>query len=105
MGNAVKVKKFLVVYSDEYNNKESYFTDNIMEAIRQIQSDHEIPRVDCDEEKLASDDPYQIGTFDIGFYDIDCYDDEMEYKGAIFIFDLAGAIMQTAEVNEVKENG
>ena len=92
--------RFLVVYEDEWNNKYSYPTNKIGDTITKITQDFEI-EVDCDIEKLNSDDPYDMGTFGRGFYDIDVFIrdgvDPEEYLDT-----LAGRIMifETEEENE-----
>jgi hypothetical protein len=86
--------EFLVVYEDEWNNKESYRTKHIGTTIEEICKDFVI-NAEYNKEKLNSKDPYQAGTFGPGFYDIECYrpaegdgilDDE--YAGRIMIFAL-----------------
>lgn len=85
-------QEFLVVWEDEWNNKESYRTTKIGTTIQKIADDNEL-QIEYDKEKLNSADPYSAGTFGPGFYDIDCYkpeegQDEPEYAGRIMIFQL-----------------
>jgi hypothetical protein len=86
--------EFLVVYEDEWNNKESYRTKKIGTTIEQICKEFQII-AEYDKEKLDSEDPYQAGTFGPGFYDIDCSKTpdgdgllDEEYAGRIMIFAL-----------------
>lgn len=87
------MKRFLVVIEDIYNNKEHEQTNKIGDTIQKLLDEKNLV-ADFDKEKLNSDDPYQAGTFDMGFYDIDTYEkseekgSELEYAGRIFIFDL-----------------
>lgn len=86
--------EYLVVYEDEWNNKESYRTKKIGNTIEQIIKEFDII-VDYDKEKLNSKEPYTAGTFGPGFYDLDCTRNpdgdgllEPEYAGRIMIFAL-----------------
>jgi hypothetical protein len=86
--------EFLVVYEDEWNNKESYRTKQIGTTIEQICKDFAII-VDYDKSKYNSKDPYDRGTFGPGFYDLDCTRTadgdgilEDEHAGRIMIFGL-----------------
>jgi len=82
--------KFLVVYEDLYNNKESFKTNKIGDTINSILDNYNLKVEDgrLDIEKLNSDDPYDVGTIGLGFYDIDVYDNdgECEGNGKIMIF-------------------
>jgi hypothetical protein len=83
--------KFLVVFESEYNNKESFKTDKIGDTIKKIVEDYELtPDYDAeiDYDKYNSDDPYDVGTFGKGFYDISFSTPDGDYAGRIMIFDL-----------------
>jgi hypothetical protein len=45
-----------------------------------------VSEYDIDFEKYNSKDPYDMGTFGKGFYDISFNDEEEEYAGRIMIF-------------------
>lgn len=85
---------FLVVYEDMWNNKEYYKTNRIGDTISEILDGSDL-RLDEDKDidlsKLNSENPYDVGTFGLGFYDIDVYDidsDEEDFSsnGKIMIF-------------------
>jgi hypothetical protein len=79
--------KYLVVYEDLWHNKESYLTTKIGNTIKQVIKDFDlVPEYEIDFEKYNSVDPYDMGTFGKGFYDISFNDDEEEYAGRIMIF-------------------
>ena len=83
---------FLIVYESVYNNKFSYKAKlgEIGDVMKKIQSDFNI-KFDFDYEKLNSNDPFSIGTFGRGFYDIDVFkngDDNLDYVGRIMIFHI-----------------
>jgi hypothetical protein len=89
--------EFLVVYEDIWNNKHSYRTRKIGTTIVGISKDFNVTIEDgnFDKERYDSDTPYQVGTFGLGFYDIECYEQEEgdaglqgEYAGRIMIFQL-----------------
>lgn len=84
-------QEFLVVYEDLWHNKDSFRTSKIGDTIKQIVKDNELFR-DGDEEvdyaKYNSKDPYDLGTFGKGFYDIEFNDKDGEYAGRIMIFTL-----------------
>ena len=63
--------EFLVVYEDEWFNKHSYRTKKIGTTIEKIEKDFAI-QVEYDKERLNSTNPYDKGTFGLGFYDLDC---------------------------------
>ena len=81
------MEEYLVVYEDEWNNKESFKTNKIGNMIKWVKDSYEI-ECECDIDKLNSDQPMTALTFGYGFYDVPCYsiDDEEEYKGRIMIF-------------------
>jgi hypothetical protein len=86
--------EFLVVYEDEWHNKESYRTKKIGTTIEKITQEFDID-VEYDKARLDSKDPYDRGTFGPGFYDLDCVRPvegdaglEPEYAGRIMIFQL-----------------
>lgn len=79
--------KYLVVYEDLWHNKESYLTSKIGNTIKKIIKDFDlVPEYEIDFEKYNSMDPYDMGTFGKGFYDISFNDAEEEYAGRIMIF-------------------
>jgi len=84
-------QEFLVVYEDLWHNKESYRTKKIGDTIKNIVKENELFR-DGDEEvdydKYNTEDPFDLGTFGKGFYDIEFIDKEGEYAGRIMIFTL-----------------
>lgn len=86
--------EFLVVYEDVWHNKDSYRTKRIGTTIAEILKENNLT-AEYDKEKLNSTDPYAMGTFGPGFYDIECYEQEEgdagiegEYAGRIMIFAL-----------------
>jgi hypothetical protein len=84
-------KKYLVVWEDIWHNKDSYFTDKIGDTIKKIVDDYELVYehdCDVDYEKYNSDNPYDVGTMSLGFYDLGFNDTEGEYAGRVMIFDL-----------------
>lgn len=82
-------QEFLVVYEDLWRNKESVRTTKIGDAIKQFVESHNlISEEEIDYERYNSDDPYDVGTFGLGFYDIDFSDDIDENAGRIMIFTL-----------------
>lgn len=94
-----KPKKFLVVYEDEWNNKVSFATNKIGTTIKKIFEEFQIqseePMMEEDFKYYNSKDPYQLGTFNKGFYDIyvvrseqELEDQEPEPAGKIMIFDV-----------------
>lgn len=86
-------KKFLVVFEDEYNNKYSYLTNQIGDTIKIVMSDFDITPVDdINFDKLNSDDPYDIGTFSVGFYDkyFTPVGEPDTHAGRVMVFDLGG---------------
>jgi hypothetical protein len=67
-------KVFLVVWETEYNNKESYTTTKIGTTIKTILADNGIfIENSLNYERLDSDNPYDVGAFSVGFYDIYVY--------------------------------
>lgn len=88
-------KKFLVVFEDLWGNKDSYFTNKIGTTIKKVVKDLELRFEDgCepDYKRYDSKDPYDRGSFSLGFYDIDCLEPEDEqYAGKFMIFDLTEA--------------
>jgi hypothetical protein len=89
-GNNI-MKQFLVVFEDVWNNKESYQTTRIGDTIKMIVESKKIHYADdIDYDKYNSDNPYQLGTFGEGFYDLIFQEDEDndEYAGRIMIFEL-----------------
>lgn len=64
-------KVFLVVWETEYNNKESFTTTKIGTTIKKILEETDIvAEYPLNYEKLDSDNPYDVGSFSVGFYDI-----------------------------------
>jgi hypothetical protein len=92
-------KKFLVVFEDLWGNKDSYFTDKIGTTIKKVVKDYELRFDDGfepDYDRYDSKDPYDRGTFSLGFYDIECLEPEDgQYAGKFMIFDLAEAYEKT----------
>lgn len=85
---------FGVIYIDEWNNTHSYYTKigEIGDTIDEILIDFELLAY-FDKEKLNSDEPRSAGTFEYGFYDIECFkkeedDEEPEYNGVIKILEF-----------------
>ena len=65
---------FIVVYEDEYNNKFTKTTKTIGTAVKEILEENEvISEHPIDFEKLNSDNPYSVGAFSLGFYDMYVY--------------------------------
>lgn len=91
-----KQNKFLVVYEDIWHNKESIVTYRIGDAIKEFMESYDVvPFAELDFDKYNSDDPYEVGTFGPGFYDIEFFQahsdgelEEQEYEGRIMIFDI-----------------
>lgn len=85
-------QKYLVVYEDVWNNKESFKTNKIGDTIKQIVEDYELVYEHgedvIDYERYNSDNPYDVGIFGEGFYDLSFIDTEGEDAGRIMIFDL-----------------
>jgi hypothetical protein len=94
-------QKFLMVYEDEWHNKESYITTKLGDTLLEVLKDNDVmleqqDDIDSYVEKLNSNDPYDMGTFGKGFYDMDVYRkeddaeniqiDNLEYAGRIMIF-------------------
>ena len=81
------MNNYLVVYEDEWNNKESIKTNKIGDTIKEIVDNYDIS-CECDIDKLNSENPMTMLTFGYGFYDIECFDNfsEEEYRGRIMIF-------------------
>jgi len=89
----MKKHKYLVVWEDLWHNKESYLTNKIGDTIKQIEKDFEViwenePDDQINYKKYNSADPYDVGTFGKGFYDLNFNDQEGEFAGRIMIFDL-----------------
>lgn len=85
----VPKKEYLVVFEDEWNNKEHIRTERIGEAILHLSevNDFSIEGVDID--KYNSEHPYDAGTMGPGFYDIEVQKlDDPDSYGRIMIFDL-----------------
>jgi hypothetical protein len=62
-------------------------TNKIGDTIQEIIKDFDlVGEYDIDFEKYNSKDPYDMGTFGKGFYDISFNDEEEEYAGRIMIF-------------------
>ena len=84
------------MYESEWNNKFSYTTElfKLGDVVRQIIEDYELPDIYDRQvfDRLNSKEPYDIGTFGKGFYDMDFHDDEENgfggYKGRIMIFEV-----------------
>lgn len=85
-------QEFLVVYEDIWNNKESIRTEQVGDAIKSLVDSYElIPENEIDYDKYNSENPYDVGTFGLGFYDISLierYEEDEEYAGRIMIFEL-----------------
>lgn len=88
-------QEFLVVYEDIWNNKESFRTDKIGDAIKSLVDSYELtPEYEIDYDKYNSENPYDVGTFGLGFYDISLIEryeedeEDGEYAGRIMIFEL-----------------
>lgn len=100
-------KLFLVAWETEYNNKESYTTTKIGTTIKKILQDNDlVAEYPLNFEKLDSEDPYDVGSFSKGFYDIYVYykegkefeedyeltdDDHENPAGRIMIFEIGEA--------------
>lgn len=88
----ISMSKFLVVYEDLWGNKESHKTNRIGDTIAEILDNYDLnlgEDVELDYEKLNSDDPYDVGSFGLGFYDISVFnniDEDGEGNGRIMIF-------------------
>ncbi len=78
--------KFLVVYEDLWHNKESAMAEigTLGTVIKEFVGDK---TCEADYDKYNSDNPYDIGTFGPGFFDIDIYDGE-EWE-RIMIFEIS----------------
>jgi predicted transport protein len=87
-------QEFLVVIEDTWYNKDSVRVPlgQIGTQIQKFCLDYDVKpeNDDFDYEKYNSDDPYDVGTFGFGFYDISLVDknDLDEYGGRIMIFQL-----------------
>ena len=85
-------QEFLVVYEDIWSNKESIRTDQIGDAIKSLVDSYELtPENEIDYDKYNSEDPYDVGTTGLGFFDISLierYGEDEEYAGRIMIFGL-----------------
>lgn len=81
---------FLVVYEDLWSNKYSFQTDKLGDTIEEIIKDFDLQLDlnDIDIEKYNSEEPYDIGTFGKGFYDIHFETSDGECDGRIMIFEL-----------------
>jgi hypothetical protein len=94
-------QKFLMVYEDEWRNKESYITTKLGDTLLEVLKDNDVmleqqDDIDSYVEKLNSDDPYDIEIFNKSFYDMTVYRkeddaeniqiDNLEYAGRIMIF-------------------
>lgn len=85
-----KSSQFLIVIEDAYLNKDSVVVNlgEIGKQIKKFCKDFEYKTEEqIDYEKYNSDDPYDIGTFGLGFYDIGIINKDLEY-GRIMIFCL-----------------
>lgn len=84
--------EFLVVYEDLWSNKENTRTTQIGDAIKEFVDNYSLIHGEDNEpidyDTYNSDYPYQAGTTGPGFYDIEFLDEDGEYAGRIFIFDL-----------------
>lgn len=91
-GKSMEQQKYLVVYEDVWNNKEIFKTNKIGDTIKQIVEDYELIYEHgedvIDYERYNSDNPYDVGIFGQGFYDLSFIDTEGEDAGRIMIFDL-----------------
>lgn len=86
-----KSSEFLVVIEDVWNNKDSARVSlgEIGTQIKKFLRDYELkPENEIDYDKYNSDEPYDIGTFGFGFYDIPLIDNTEDYGGRIMIFFL-----------------
>lgn len=85
-------QKYLVVYEDLWRNKESFKTNKIGDTIKYIVETYELVYEHgedvIDYERYNSDNPYDLGVFGQGFYDLNFNDTEGEDAGRIMIFDL-----------------
>lgn len=84
-----KKPKFLVVFEDLYNNRESITTTKIGDAIKTFVDGNALI---CDSlidyKRYNSRFPYDTGTLSLGFCDIDFTDEDGEYSGRIIIFQI-----------------
>lgn len=82
-------QEFLVVYEDIWNNKESIRTEQIGDAIKTLVDGYELtPEYEINYDKYNSEEPYDVGTTGLGFYDISLIEEDEEYAGRIMIFEL-----------------
>lgn len=92
--NSNRPSKFLVVHESEYYNKYSQIVPlgKIGTAVQTIYEELEIPFEQDVIDRYNSDNPYEVGTFGKGFYDINMYKgkgEQEEYCGRIMIFDIS----------------
>jgi hypothetical protein len=82
--------EFLVVYEDIWRNKEATRTTKIGDAIKEFVENYSLifEGGEIDYDKYNSDNPYDVGTTGLGFYDLFFTDTEGEDAGRIMIFEL-----------------
>jgi hypothetical protein len=87
--------KFLVVFEDIWHNKESAVVDQggigtYIKDFAKVNNFYFINDSEPDWDKLNSTNPYDVGGFGVGFYDIDVYEDQAndEYAGRFMIFEV-----------------
>jgi hypothetical protein len=86
-----KSDEFLVVIEDIWHNKDSARVSlgEIGKQIKKFCRDYELkPEYEIDYDRYNSDEPYDVGSFGLGFYDIQLVSDDEEYGGRIMIFFL-----------------
>jgi hypothetical protein len=79
--------EFLVVFEDVWNQKHSIQTNHIADAIKQHRDTFGF-ELDADLDETENKDFLAIGPFDLVYYDIECYEQDGEYAGRIYIFEV-----------------